>query len=99
MKINEFTKELIKEYHLPMMRAKMLFEGCKNYDEALRVLALTEENWSWSILDYRDSEELKNLRKIFQEEEKLVYIHWGLWNQDRGIPDYEIWKRRYLKGK
>ena len=96
--LRDFEKQLKQEYHLPMMKAKMLFKDCENYDEALSVLAATKEGWCWNLLDYRDSDELIQLRKRYNTEERLVYTHWKLWSENNNIAPYGVWKKRYLKG-
>jgi len=66
--LRDFVKQLKQEYQLPMMKAKMLFKDCNNYDEALEILAQTEKGWCWNLLDYRDSEELIQLRKDYKNK-------------------------------
>ena len=65
--LRDFVKQLKQEYQLPMMKAKMLFKDCNNYDEALEILAQTEKSWCLNLLDYRDSEELIQLRKDYKK--------------------------------
>jgi hypothetical protein len=66
--LRDFEKQLKQEYQLPMMKAKMLFKNCESYNEALNTLAQTKEGWCWNLLDYRDSEELIQLRKNYKNK-------------------------------
>ncbi len=66
--MKEFQEKLRVIYSIPMMKAKMICINCKSFEEAEKKLAETEENWCWNLLDYRDSEELKNLKKYKEKK-------------------------------
>ena len=40
---------------------------------------------------------IREQKKNELSEKDLILEHWRLWSIDRNIPDYEFWKKKYLK--
>ena len=62
-KINAIALMLKTEFKIPIMKAKIIAMTQETYEDAIEFLAHTKDGWCWHILDYKDSDELKQLRK------------------------------------
>jgi hypothetical protein len=71
MKLSETANELRKLYKIPALKARELDKKFNTFAEMQEHLAQTDENWCYSFLDYRDSEELKELRRNYAKGKKL----------------------------
>jgi len=67
---NTLALMLKTEFKIPIMKAKVIAMNEETYEKAVEFLAYTYEGWCWNILDYRDSEELKELRKKYGNYQK-----------------------------
>jgi len=67
---NNLATMLRTEFRIPIMKAKMIAMNEGTYENAIKFLAGTEEGWCWSVLDYRDSDELKKLRRDYGNNQK-----------------------------
>jgi len=67
---NSLALTLKTEFKIPIIKAKMIAMNDKTYEKAVEFLAYTSEGWRRDILDYRDSGELKELRKKYGNYKK-----------------------------
>jgi len=67
---NSLALTLKTEFKIPIIKAKMIAMNNETYEKAVEFLAHTSEGWCRDILDYRDSEELKELRKKYGNYKK-----------------------------
>ena len=62
----QLAMHIKQKYKIPLMKAKMIAIETGTFEKADEYLANTKEGWCWAILDYRDSDELKELRKSYK---------------------------------
>ena len=70
-RITGWQLQLKMFYALPLMYSKRMFKECSNKEECLDYI-VENNSESWSLLDYKESDNTKQLRKDRQNEQTIL---------------------------